>query len=284
VAKQYRSWYAPDMTRADLSTAVEAVTTGVDTRKADAVVFTDEMRQRFADMARDLMAPQIEAALKPIRDEIVAAAMASLETEAIRQMTQAVTRDMIERAGLIEVADRAGYRAALYAIAADHLGYVTTEMADVVGVPAVELRKIAARGGLTNVARGLYRVDGIDGGDRAPYAEAVYRVGEHAHLHAESVLAFHHLALVNPTRIKVATTRRVRRDLPDHIQLVHAVVDPGDLTEYDGVPSATVERAIRDSIGAVMSDRLFEATRRAGDEGLIRRRQIDRLLAEIAAA
>ncbi|MEO6122314.1 MAG: hypothetical protein ABIR32_01295 [Ilumatobacteraceae bacterium] len=272
------------MTRADLSTAAVAVAAGIDARGLAEAVFTDEMRQRFADMAHDIMAPHIEAALKPLRDDIVAAAMRSLDTESIRQLTETVARDVIDRAGIIEAADRSGYRTALYAIAADHLGYVTTEMADVVGVPAVELRKIAARGGLTNVARGLYRVDGIDGGDRAPYAEAVYRVGQQAHLHAESVLAFHQLALVNPTRIKVATTRRVRRQLPAHIQLVHAAVDPGELTEYDGVPSATVTRAIRDSIGAVMSDRLIEATRRAADEGLIRRRHVDPLLAEIAAA
>jgi hypothetical protein len=272
------------MTRADLSTAAVAAAAAIDTRGLAAPVFTDEMRQRLADIARGIMAPQIEAALRPKLDEIVAAAMRSLDTAAIRQITESVTRDAIERAGLIEAVDRAGYRAVLYALAANHQGYVTTDMADVVGVPAVELRKIAARGGLTNVARGLYRVDGIDGGDRAPYAEAVYRVGEQAHLHAESVLAFHRLALVNPTRIKVATTRRVRRELPYHVQLVHAAVDPRDVTEYDGVPSATVERAIRDSIGAVMSDRLIQATRRAADEGLIRRRQIDPLLAEIAAA
>jgi predicted transcriptional regulator of viral defense system len=246
--------------------------------------FTDEMRQRFADMASDIIAPQIEAALRPKLDEIAATAMRSLDADALRQLAEAVSRTAIERAGLIEAADRAGYRAALYALAADHLGYVTTDMAGDIGVPAVEVRKIAARGGLTNVARGLYRVDGIDGGDRAPFAEAVYRVGAEAHLHGESVLAFHDLALVNPTRIKVATTRRVRRQLPDHIQLVHATVEPGELTEYDGVPSATVERAIRDSIGSVMSERLIEATRRAADEGLIRRRRVDLLLAEIAAA
>lgn len=271
------------MNRPDVSAAA-AIAAGVDTRELTSTVFTDEMRQRFADVARELVAPHLEAAFKPKLDELIAAAMRSVDTEAIRQVAEAMARNVIDRAGIIEAAGRAGYRAVLYALAANHQGYVTTDMAEGVGVPAVELRKIAARGGLTNVARGLYRVDGIDGGDRAPYAEAVYRVGEQAHLHGESVLAFHHLALVNPTRIKVATTRRVRRELPDHIQLVHAVVDPGELTEYDGVPSATVERAIRDSIGSVMSDRLIEATQRAADEGLIRRRQIDPLLAEIAAA
>lgn len=176
------------------------------------------------------------------------------------------------------------YRSALYALAAEHHGFVTTEMAKAVGVPAVEVRKLAARGGMSNIARGLYRVDGIDGGDRAPYAEAVLRVGEDAHLVGDSVLALHHLALVNPRRIKVGTPRRVRRHLPAHIQLVHTRTDPADLTEYDGIPSMTVAAALRDSIGTVMPDRLREATERAVDEGLVRRRDASALLAKIEGA
>jgi hypothetical protein len=68
--------------------------------------FTDEMRQRFADMASDIIASQIEAALRPKLDEIAAAATRSLDTEALRQLAEAMSRTAIERAGLIEVADR----------------------------------------------------------------------------------------------------------------------------------------------------------------------------------
>ena len=136
---------------------------------------------------------------------------------------------------------------------------------------------------MTNIARGLYRVDGIDGGDHAAYAEAVLRVGDDAHLVGDSVLAFHDLALVNPQHITVGTPRRIRRDLPAYIRLVHSRTDPADLTSYDGVASITVETAIRESIGSVMADRLADATRRAADEGLVRRAAADTLLQEISS-
>jgi hypothetical protein len=193
-------------------------------------------------------------------------------------------RMIADQAALIGASALSSYRAVLYNVAVSHHGYVTTDMAIAAGVPAVEVRKLAHRGGLTNIARGLYRVDGIDGGERAPFAEAVHLIGQQAHLHGDSVLAFHNLAFVNPRHIAVGTPRRVRRKLPDHIRLVHETVDPEDLTEYDSVPSTTVERAIRDCIGAVMPERLAEATQRSADEGLIRRRQAAALLAQIRSA
>ena len=223
-----------------------------------------------------------------MRDHLTATMAPLLEdvarTADFREAVAEAAREIVLHAGVLEAIENSGYRSALYALAAEHHGFVTTEMAKAIGVPAVEVRKLAARGGMSNIARGLYRVDGIDGGDRAPYAEAVLRVGEDAHLVGDSVLALHHLALVNPRRIKVGTPRRVRRHLPAHIQLVHTRTDPADLTEYDGIPSMTVAAALRDSIGTMMPDRLREATERAVDEGLVRRRDASALLAKIEGA
>jgi hypothetical protein len=227
---------------------------------------------------------QIAADLAPRIDAQVLEALAQIDFSALRPAIDAATRDIIERAAVIEAVGNSSYRAALYKIADDHHGYVTTALAQAAGVPSVEVRKIASRGGMTNIARGLYRVDGIDGGDHAAYAEAVLRVGEDAHLVGDSVLAFHELALVNPRHITVSTPRRVRRDVPTHIRIVHTRIDPTDLTEYDGIASTTVERAIRDSIGSIMAERLVDATRRAADEGLLRRSATDTLLHEIGAA
>ena len=244
--------------------------------------------ERIRAQLDEALAPIIAAATKALGDHL-AVTIAPLIEEIARasgfQDTIAeAMRKLTLHAGVLEAMDNSGYRSALYALAAEHHGLVTTEMARAVGVPSVEVRKLAARGGVSNVARGLYRVEGIDGGDRAPYAEAVLRVGDDAHLVGDSVLAFHDLALVNPRRIKVGTSRRVRRDLPAHIQLMHTRTDPADLTEYDGIPSLTVAAAIRDSIGAVMPERLSEAVERAVDEGLVRRRDASALLAEIGAA
>lgn len=244
--------------------------------------------ERMRAQLGETLAPILAEATKSVRDHL-AATMAPLlaevaRTSGIHETIAAAAREYALHAGVLEAIESSGYRSALYALAAEHHGLLTTDMARAVGVPSVEVRKLAARGGMSNVARGLYRVEGIDGGDRAPYAEAVLRVGEDAHLVGDSVLAFHDLALVNPRRIKVGSPRRVRRDLPAHIQLVHTRTDPTNLTEYDGIPSLTVAAAIRDAIGAVMPERLTAAVERAADEGLVRRRDASALLAEIEAA
>jgi hypothetical protein len=244
--------------------------------------------ERMQAQLGETLAPIFAEATKSMRDHLAATMAPMLEevarTSGFQETIAEAAREFALHAGVLEAIESSGYRSALYALAAEHHGFLTTEMARAVGVPSVEVRKLAARGGMSNVARGLYRVEGIDGGDRAPYAEAVLRVGEDAHLVGDSVLALHDLALVNPRRIKVGTPRRVRRDLPAHVQLVHTRTDPADLTEYDGIPSLTVAAAIRDSIGAVMPDRLTEAVERATDEGLVRRRDASALLTEIGAA
>jgi hypothetical protein len=210
-------------------------------------------------------------------------AFTEIDVSVLGPAIEAATRDIIDRAAVIEAVENSGYRSALYKVAGEHHGYVTTALAQAAGVPPVEVRKLASRGGMTNIARGLYRVDGIDGGDHAAYAEAVLRVGDEAHLVGDSVLAFHELALVNPQHITVGTPRRVRRDLPAHIRLVHSLPDPADLTNYEGIPSITVERALRDSIGSVMPERLADAARRAVNEGLLRRAAAHMLLNEIGS-
>ena len=173
------------------------------------------------------------------------------------------------------------YRRRLHGAAQDHFGFVTTEMAAELGVPGVELRKLAARGGLTNVAYGVYRFDDVPVGDLDQFMEAVLQVGPDAFLTGETVLAMHDLALVNPTKVRVGVQKRVRAKLPPHIDLVRMTVPEEDLVEYEGIPSTTVERALRDCIGRVMPDRLLEAVERARIEGLLLGPRADRLRAEI---
>lgn len=79
---------------------------------------------------------------------------------------------------------------------------------------AVELRKIAQRGGAEHVAYGLYRFNDIPRTGKEDLMEAVLRVGEHAFLTRDSVLALRDLAMVNSRRIRVGTPHRVRPHLP----------------------------------------------------------------------
>ena len=148
-------------------------------------------------------------------------------------------------------------------------GYVTAADAHELGIPMVELGKLAARGQIRHVAYGLYRFDDLPPTHYDQFFEAVARVGDDAHLTGDAVLALHTLALVNPRQIRVGTTRRVRAKLPDWIKVVNETVDPGDLTRYELIPSTTVAHAIRACQGTVMSDRLLTAIDEARRQGLV---------------
>lgn len=167
--------------------------------------------------------------------------------------------------------------------ALDQYGYVTTRDARELGIPVVELRKVAHRGGVEHVAYGLYRFDDIPRTDRDQYMEAVLRVGTDAYLTHDAVLALHDLGLVNPRRIRVGTPKRARPQLPAYIEVIQRRLQTVDLTAYEGIPASTVARALLDCRGSVMRDRLVEAGQEAARRGLLRRTEADRILAELKA-
>ncbi|AKK08303.1 hypothetical protein HCH15_06055 [Corynebacterium testudinoris] len=160
------------------------------------------------------------------------------------------------------------YRDVVREIALDHYGYVTTRQAAEVGVPAVELPKLAARGGLENVAYGLYRVPYIPPTPFDQFAEALLRAGEGAYLHGESVLALFGLADVNPRRIKIAVGRRTRAALPSFMELTQKK-EQGRTTYYEGLKAQPVADAILECRGSTETERLLDAAKQARSEGLL---------------
>ncbi|GAB11757.1 hypothetical protein GOARA_088_00200 [Gordonia araii NBRC 100433] len=160
------------------------------------------------------------------------------------------------------------YRDIVREIALDHYGYVTTKEAAKAGVPAVELPKLAARGGLENVAYGIYRVPDIPPTAHDQFAEALLRAGEGAYLHGESVLALFRLADVNPRQLKVAVRRRTRSKLPPFIELTQ-VKSEARTTLYDGLAAQPVADAILESRGRIETRRLLDAAKQARAEGLL---------------
>jgi len=160
------------------------------------------------------------------------------------------------------------YREIVREIALDHYGYVTTKEAARAGVPAVELPKLAARGGLENVAYGLYRVPDIPPTTYDQFAEALLRAGDGAYLHGESVLALFGLADVNPRRIKVAVRRRARPKLPAFVELTW-VKGEARTTKYEGLEAQPVVDAILECRGRIPTERLLDAAKQARGEGLL---------------
>lgn len=172
------------------------------------------------------------------------------------------------------------YREIVREIALDQYGYVTTRQAAAAGVPAVELPKLAARGGLENVAYGLYRVPDAPTSAFDQFAEALLRAGEGAYLHGDSVLALFGLADVNPRRIRVAVRRRTRPKLPPFVELVLVKGDVAT-TQYEGLESQRVADAILECRGQIEPSRLMAAAVEARKEGLMTTQEWQRVRKEL---
>lgn len=140
-----------------------------------------------------------------------------------------------------------GYRQDLWEIAASRNGVVTVAEAEDAGVPAVEVRKLAARGALRAYGQGVYTHRDVP---TTPFTEptiAAALAGDGAFLHRESVLGLLGLGQFNPPKVRVGTRRRVRRRLPEWMELENRPDVPDeDLTRYEGIPATTVQRALKD--------------------------------------
>lgn len=170
------------------------------------------------------------------------------------------------------------YREVVREIAYDNYGFVTTKAALDAGVPAVELPKLAARGGLTNIAYGLYRVSDIPSTNIDQYAEALLRVDDDdSYLHGESVLALFNLAEVNPRQIRVASPRRIRAKLPTYIKHTR-VTNDAPTTFYEGLRSQPVAEALLECRGRIETNRLVDAARQARKDGLLTATEAKRVL------
>lgn len=166
------------------------------------------------------------------------------------------------------MAGEAKYRDIVREIALDQYGYVTTRDATAAGVPAKELPKLAARGGLENIAYGLYRVPDVPPTRYEQFAEALLRVGEGAYLHGESVLALLGLGDVNPRRIRVATSRRARPRLPGFVELTK-VRGGVSVRLYEGLASQSVADALVECRGRIETKSLLDTAEQARGEGLL---------------
>lgn len=177
----------------------------------------------------------------------------------------------------------ATYRDRAWDIAVGQHGYITTRDARENGIPAIELVKLAARGRLQHVARGIYRFEELPPTKFDQFYEAALRVGDDAVLMGDAVLALHDLALVNPRTIRVATPHRVRRELPEWVTVEQTIVPEDDVTMFEGIPMTTVARAMLDAQAYVMTDRLLDAIPTAIDEGLMNGREARKLKRELTS-
>ncbi len=152
--------------------------------------------------------------------------------------------------------------------ALSNYGLITSSQAVELGVRLKDLLEWVKIGRLEKCWRGVYRLVHYLPTEYDRYAEALATVGKDAMIWGESVLAMHNLAMVNPERIEVATTRRVRKELPAWIALARLQEEmPHD--EFNGIRCQPLAEAIRHCKGKVMTQRLAEAVREAEQKGLL---------------
>lgn len=170
------------------------------------------------------------------------------------------------------------YRRDLWEIAAERNGVVTVPEAEDAGVPAVEVRKLAHRGALRSYGQGVYVHRDIPETELTQPTVAAALAGDGAFLQREAVLDLLGLGQLNPRRIRVATHRRVRRVLPEWVDLEVRTDVPGeDLTQYEGIPATTVRRALEDVRDRMPAERWNPLVGQALQRELIDDRDVDEL-------
>jgi len=153
-------------------------------------------------------------------------------------------------------------------------GYLTTHDAARLGVPAVELRKLAQRGRLTRAGHGLYRMAAFPYGARDEYMRAALWPAGRGVISHQAALALWDLADVNPARIDVSVPHpyRPRRSGGGKYRIWTVELDPEEVDYVDGVPVTVPQRAIVDAARAGLAPRLVaQAIQNARRRGLIGR-------------
>ncbi len=174
------------------------------------------------------------------------------------------------------------YRQQLFEVALDQYGYVNTADAHELGIPVVELGKLAHRGRLERVAYGIYRIPELPAGEYGPYLLATLWAGRRGVLSHETVLALHELGDLNPTTIHltVPVGYRPRRQGGQLYTVHHQDLEDVDLDWFEGIrtvtPRVAIGQCIRDGTPTYLTR---QATEIARDRGLLTTAERDHLAA-----
>ena len=136
------------------------------------------------------------------------------------------------------------YRTRVYELALSNNGVVTTTKAMANNIPAVELRKLASRGAITRVAQGVYRSPFHPADTLSKFQEALEIAGPGSFLIGESVLALLDMDGFTEFPIKVGTTMRVRKTLPEGLEITRFGSQP-ELEDIRGLPCELVASVFR---------------------------------------
>jgi predicted transcriptional regulator of viral defense system len=164
----------------------------------------------------------------------------------------------------------AAYRA-LYNLAEDQMGYVTTAHAAAVGVRPMTLVMMTKRGALERVSRGVYRLVDFPVQPLTQYMQATLwpyeRPGVLSHATA---LSLYELSDADPAKVHITIPAdfRVQRQIPEYLVVHRGELAREDVTRLEGMPITTPARTIRDCIeahlGPALLNQAIDEARHAG--------------------
>jgi predicted transcriptional regulator of viral defense system len=170
-------------------------------------------------------------------------------------------------------------------LAADQFGLVTLQDALQVGYDPKTIVKLAERGQLERVSKGVYRVPFLPGGTMQTYlAAALWPQGTAGVLSHATALDLWDVSDVNPTKIHITVPRahRPQRMVPKAYVIHRKDLDPIEVTAIEGVPVVTLARAIRECASDHLgTDLLEQAVRHGRSRGLLSAGEHKRLIADL---
>lgn len=170
-------------------------------------------------------------------------------------------------------------------VAADQHGYFGLADSRAVGYGDNTIAQMARRGRIERVSHGVYRIPFLPTGRLGPYmAAALWPAGVRGVISRDTALDLWEVGDVNPAKIHITVPQahRAQRRVPAAYALHREDLDAADVTEIEGVPVVTLERAIRECAAVhLATDLLEQATRHGRDQGLLTANQAQALVAEL---
>lgn len=172
------------------------------------------------------------------------------------------------------------------AIAEDNDGLIPTAAARAAGINPNTLVKMASRGRIQRVFRGVYRLPGYPAlaakfaDYRSALAWAKASNGPKATISHESALALFGISDALPSRMHITIPENSRfrhRPIPSRINVHKADLAPSEITLSNGIPVTTVDRTIEDVIQTGRIDLASAALEQAIKEGYLTKKVVSRL-------
>lgn len=165
----------------------------------------------------------------------------------------------------------------LYALAEEHDGLLASKDARALGIRDSVLVRLAQRGRLTRMSRGVYRIAHFPADRLAQYREAILwaqasQGPERIALSHETALLIYGISDVNPSRVNltVPMSARLRREHPEWIMIHRADLTPQEVGRHEGIPVTSVERSVMDVLSTThRTDIARQAITDALREGLL---------------